>query len=333
MDSELEKMKKNVLEDQMGFLCEELGDPGRYFPFFRSKKMLDSSDCQHIRSLSTFKDQIQELIERLKSRESNKGEGGFDVLVDALKKQRVQAHIARALQKALAKAKEEAVTTPSSGMVARRDALPGEEVASEPAAQCPTLISENNCRNTEQYQIHPQHGALPPLPTDQPVAISNVHEEQPDNIHPQHGLLPVPQYESNSQLQSGLATESSPCDSSLNGSEYELGGQSQPSSMFNNGSYVDSMSSQQPISYTTTTDSTASYTDSLDVLKLEARIRELTIQLERAQVENKKKDAQIFTMQKLLAKAGLADHDLGPTKTKAPNSLGPQFVRPSVSFV
>ena len=117
MDSELEKMKKNLLEDQMGFLCEELGDPGRYFPFFRSKKMLDSSDCQHIRSLSTFKDQIQELIERLKSRESNKGEGGFDVLVDALKKQRVQAHIARALQKALAKAKEEAVTTPSSGMI------------------------------------------------------------------------------------------------------------------------------------------------------------------------------------------------------------------------
>ena len=229
-------------------------------------------------------------------------------------------------------------------MVARRDALPGEEVASEPAAQCPTLVSENNCRNTEKYQMHPQHGALPPLPTDQPVAISDVHEEQPDNIHPQHGLLPVPQYESNTygQQQSGLATESSACDSSLNGSEYELGGQSQPSSMLSNGSYVDSMSSQQPISYTTTTDSTPSYTDSLDVLKLEARIRDLTIQLERAQVENKKKDAQLERAQVENKKKDaqivalrklLPDHDSGPAKTKAPNSLGSQFVRPSVSFV
>lgn len=102
-------LKKSVLEDQIGFLSEELGDPGRYFPYLRSKRMLDSSDCQLIRAQVTFKDQVQELIGLLNSRQSSKGEGAFDVLVDALKKQRVQAHIARALQKALAKAKEEGI--------------------------------------------------------------------------------------------------------------------------------------------------------------------------------------------------------------------------------
>ena len=102
-------MKQFVLEDQMAFLCEELGDPGRYFPYLRSKRMLDSSDCQSIRSQVTFKEQVQSLMDLLKSRQSSKGESAFDVLVDALKKQRVQAHIARALQRALAKAKEEGV--------------------------------------------------------------------------------------------------------------------------------------------------------------------------------------------------------------------------------
>lgn len=75
--------------------------------------MLDSSDCQSIRAQITFKDQVQFLIGVLKSRETTKGEGAFDVLVEALKKQRVQAHIARALQKALAKAKEEGGVIPN----------------------------------------------------------------------------------------------------------------------------------------------------------------------------------------------------------------------------
>jgi len=99
----------------MDFLCEELGDPGRYFPYLRSKGMLDPQDCQTIRSKAAFKDQVQELIEILKARESNKGEHAFDVLVDALKKQRVQAHIGRTLQKALAKVKEDVVSPNGNG--------------------------------------------------------------------------------------------------------------------------------------------------------------------------------------------------------------------------
>lgn len=108
------ELKGLILEEQMGFLCEELGDPGRYFPYLRSKRMLDSSDCQSIRSQTTFREQVQQLIGILKGRQSSKGEQAFDVLVDALKRQRVQAHIARTLQKALARAKEESVN--SSGM-------------------------------------------------------------------------------------------------------------------------------------------------------------------------------------------------------------------------
>ena len=100
-------LKKMVLEDQMGFLCEELGDPKRYFPYLRSKGTLDSIDCQSIRSQATFKEQVEEMISVLKGRQSSKGEHAFDVLVEVLKQQRVQAHIARSLQKALTKAKEE----------------------------------------------------------------------------------------------------------------------------------------------------------------------------------------------------------------------------------
>ena len=107
LDAGLKKLKDEVLESQIEFLCEELGDPGRYFPQLRSKGILDSSDCELIRSKVTVKEKVQELIEFVKGRQSNKGEHSFDVLVDALKKQRVQAHVARGLQKALAEAKEE----------------------------------------------------------------------------------------------------------------------------------------------------------------------------------------------------------------------------------
>ena len=100
-------LKDKVLEKQIEFLCEELGDPGRYFPQLKSKGILNVSDCELIRSRVTCREKIQELVGLVKGRRSNKGEHSFDILVDALKKQRVQAHIARGLQKALAKAKED----------------------------------------------------------------------------------------------------------------------------------------------------------------------------------------------------------------------------------
>ncbi len=113
--SEVEKgLKKLVLEEQMDFLCEELGDPKRYFPYLRSKGTLDNLDCQSIRAQTTFKEQVEQMISLLKGRQSYKGEHAFDVLVEALKQQRVQAHIARSLQRALAKAKAEVILTHGS---------------------------------------------------------------------------------------------------------------------------------------------------------------------------------------------------------------------------
>lgn len=109
-EKKITSLKKRVLDGQIGFLCEELGDPGRYFPYLRSKGVLNPSDCQSIRSRTNYREQVQHLIEILKGRVSTKGEQAFDILVDALKRQRVQAHIARTLQKALARAKEESFT-------------------------------------------------------------------------------------------------------------------------------------------------------------------------------------------------------------------------------
>ena len=99
-------LKDKVLESQVEFLYEELGDPGRYLPQLRSKGILSLSDCQMIRTKETFREKIEALVNSIKGRVSTKNEHSFDVLVDALKKQRVQAHIAKVLQKALAKAKE-----------------------------------------------------------------------------------------------------------------------------------------------------------------------------------------------------------------------------------
>lgn len=107
LEANMKELKDEVLESQIEFLGEELGDPGRYFPQLRSKGILDVSDCELIRSKVTLMEKIQALIGLVKGRQSNKGDHSFDILVDALKKQRVQAHIARGLQKALAKAKED----------------------------------------------------------------------------------------------------------------------------------------------------------------------------------------------------------------------------------
>ena len=50
--------------------------------------------------------QVHELIELIHTRRSEKDGHAMDVLMEALRKQRVQAHIAGELQRALARAKE-----------------------------------------------------------------------------------------------------------------------------------------------------------------------------------------------------------------------------------
>ena len=104
--SNVNELKDYVLQSHTEFLLEELGDPGRYLPHLRSKGVLSLTDCQTIRSKETFQAKIESLVKCLRGKLTSKNEHSFDILVDALKKQRVQAHIARGLQKALVKEKE-----------------------------------------------------------------------------------------------------------------------------------------------------------------------------------------------------------------------------------
>lgn len=165
----------------------------------------------------------------------------------------------------------------------RTTSLPEEEIANEPVQSCTT---PENFHDDLQYEMHPQIGALPPLPTDQLVAETNspICDELPNTVHPDYGLFPSLGETSVYQSERTAAYVT-------NNSEYELGGQSQPGSM---------------VTSTFSYDTASSYDvrkDSLDMLKLEAKVKDLTVQLETAQAENRRKDAQIRTLQQLLGKA------------------------------
>ena len=181
------------------------------------------------------------------------------------------------------------------GLEARKNALsPEEEVANDPVVPCTTTLEDLNGDDV-QYEIHPQVGALPPLPTDQPIAVSNspVCDEQPNSMHPYYGMLP-PHAENSvyAQQQAGQTAAYV-----ANDSECELAGQSHPGSMLS--SQAGSNTSSQPVSYDTA--SSSDVTKDLEVLKLEAKVKDLTAKLETAQAEGRKKDARI---KQLLAKAG-----------------------------
>ena len=106
-----QELEDQVLVEQTDFLCEELGDPGRYLPDLRSRGILDYHDYQSIYGKVTNKEKVVELLSLVKGRRSRKGEHSFDVLVNALKRQRVQAHVAVSLEKALIQAKQERETS------------------------------------------------------------------------------------------------------------------------------------------------------------------------------------------------------------------------------
>lgn len=108
-DGDLKRLKAEVLRDQLYYLTEELGDPSRYFPFLKSRHVLEANDCDRIRGRVTARERTEEFVETLgRHKEGARGEAAFDAFVEALKRQKVQAHIARTLQKAFAKKKAEA---------------------------------------------------------------------------------------------------------------------------------------------------------------------------------------------------------------------------------
>ena len=108
---QLKELKKSVLLDKLAYLCEELGDPGRYFPELRSKHVLDVTDTDVIKSKPTELEKTTEFVTIISKRSASNGQHGLDVLVEALRKQRVHAHVGRTLTRALNKKKAEAERT------------------------------------------------------------------------------------------------------------------------------------------------------------------------------------------------------------------------------
>ena len=105
---ESRELKAEVFYDHIEFLSEELGDPKLYFPSLKARGVLDETDCEIIRSKVTSKEKADAFVEIVYKRESSTGEPAFDVFLDVLLREVVQAHIARVLNKAYAKRKSEA---------------------------------------------------------------------------------------------------------------------------------------------------------------------------------------------------------------------------------
>lgn len=174
-----------------------------------------------------------------------------------------------------------------------------------------STLTSNDVNGSEPYEIHPLHGALPPCPTDA-IADSPILDMQHSIVHPQHGLLPS-KSDDNIFVQQEPKAEGSAYDSSLNDSESELGGQSQPGSMLTASSYADSsMYTSQSFSHGTASTFTRSgQNDSVDILKLEAQIKDLNARLEEALAENKMKEVQIMTLHQQLEKSGISEQGKG----------------------
>jgi hypothetical protein len=106
-DTDMNELKGNVLIGRVDYLSAELGDPSRYFPALRAKGVLFPEDCEKIKAKVTASEKVYEMIELIHTRHSERDGHAMDVLMEALRKQRVQAHIARELQRALARAKDQ----------------------------------------------------------------------------------------------------------------------------------------------------------------------------------------------------------------------------------
>ena len=109
-NSQLKALKKQVLKDQVQMLSDDMGSPERYFPELRSAGLLDKTDCERIKSLVTTKEKVLEFVDVLsEGRQGRDGSPPFDVLVEVLNRGEMHSEVARGLQRALEKAKEEEI--------------------------------------------------------------------------------------------------------------------------------------------------------------------------------------------------------------------------------
>ena len=110
-EDQIRKLKEAVLIEKIAYLCDDVGDPGRYFPELRSKSILGTMDTDSIRSKTSDREKMEEFVNLISKRRDINGRHAFDVFVDALQSQRVHAHVARTLLRAFKKKKAEAQRT------------------------------------------------------------------------------------------------------------------------------------------------------------------------------------------------------------------------------
>ena len=115
-ESQTRSLKKQVLRDYESKLTEGMGNPERYFTKLRSAGLLDRYDCEKIRHEVTSRDKVGVMVGILdQGRQGRDGRSPFDVLMDVLIEEGVHLAVARGLQRALARAKEEELQVAAMG--------------------------------------------------------------------------------------------------------------------------------------------------------------------------------------------------------------------------
>lgn len=183
-----------------------------------------------------------------------------------------------------------------------------------------------NAAEESPFTVDPNFGALPPPPPTEQASLSShgvfppppagaySHSnsgEHSESYHPQHGLLPDVQEDTRkAKPEEGFQHR-------LSGSEYELGGQSidDQSQLVSSELTVGAMTlltSSSDGGSSTLLSGYSRQEDAMKILKLEARIDDLTHQLERAQAENLRKDAEIQSLYKQLNQSQVSQQPVRP---------------------
>ena len=76
-EKEMNELKSEVLRERIDYLCEELGDPGRYYPALRSKGVLTLDDCERVKSKVTSREKVSESVNPSGNRRSSCVAFGF----------------------------------------------------------------------------------------------------------------------------------------------------------------------------------------------------------------------------------------------------------------
>lgn len=88
------EVKAAVLLIEQPYLAEHVCYPGRYFPFLTKKKVLSDADCSSIKQQRCVEHQVQKFVELISLKEC-----GYDMFLEALKKEKVNIHVRSYLSK------------------------------------------------------------------------------------------------------------------------------------------------------------------------------------------------------------------------------------------